>query len=553
MGSSQEPDSLDSDGTRYGSGKTKVAEQRPEQDQDTNLQKGEKMKYSQNFKVSSIELLADVRVDDDRARYIPLRLTEAERALLHVVDGALEVCEYTDRVDVSSNNYFARQAVDKHETVMEELKDLFQIILGVGICNDYKTTGAKLLFEKSLRDNRHYLRRCAEIGRRYKIMNPDKMRSNYGKLLYALMDVANPRIRRQIGFDLKIELKSVHSFLRDRDALDLLADSLLPKATMPLDDSLDSAGLRAQSEVRAAAIDELVLKYGSNSSENKVESASSNESSDAEENTRLALSEDDVRLVLNSISDNFSFLSSNRGPVVKMISYLKRFFNPNVVPKSSLESLEIRYGKGGSKLSHSHETQFYFVLQSLTLWKEILGNFFKLWVFAEEDLLDERNGYRLVNTGQGLQRCQAAPRVSKAMANNLAKTKSQVGKWVGLSVVHLGDRDVPNALVFIDKYTQVARILSPLVNVLEKIDDLAEDPQLAHYIQKNFSDISSLRKLILADYFKHGFDGSGDDGGSCIDGRLTSNWNWCSKLEKKKYYPIFLFAGFQGFDGDFRE
>lgn len=109
MGSSQEPDTLDSNDTRYGISKTKIVEQRPEQDQASNLQKGEGMKYSQNFKVSSIELLADVRVDDDRARYIPLRLTEAERALLHVVDGALEVCEYTDRVDVSSNNYFARQ------------------------------------------------------------------------------------------------------------------------------------------------------------------------------------------------------------------------------------------------------------------------------------------------------------------------------------------------------------------------------------------------------------------------------------------------------------
>jgi hypothetical protein len=37
-----------------------------------------------------------------------------------------------------------------------------------------------------------------------------------------------------------------------------------------------------------------------------------------------------------------------------------------------------------------------------------------------------------------------------------------------------------------------------------------------------------------------------------IDGRLTSAWNWCSKLEKKSYYPIFMLSGFQGFDGDFK-
>lgn len=177
---------------------------------------------------------------------------------------------------------------------------------------------------------------------------------------------------------------------------------------------------------------------------------------------------------------------------------------------------------------------------------------FILWHRADDDLLGSSD-YRLCNTGQGMNRVQNCPRVGNAMHVLLRRVQKSSGcNWVGLSVVHLGDRDVPNSLMFIDKYTQIPRILAPIVQTIEQLDSLAKDPTTTRYILDTFGSTERLKMMILSDYFKHGFDGSGSDGGSCIDGRLTSTWNWCSKIEKKSYYRVFQLAGFTTFDGDWR-
>ncbi len=87
------------------------------------------------------------------------------------------------------------------------------------------------------------------------------------------------------------------------------------------------------------------------------------------------------------------------------------------------------------------------------------------------------------------------------------------------------------AQVFIDKYTQVPRILGPIVLTLERIGIMCEDdPVVARHIDTEYGGVEALRREILRDFFRHGFDGSGDDGGSCVDGRLTSAWNWCAAV-----------------------
>ncbi|GMF11871.1 unnamed protein product [Phytophthora lilii] len=480
---------------------------------------------------SDDELMRDIEAAPSAlmkdAAYIPLRLDEDERALFNLLDAALNVSEYTDKVDVLSY----RSPVKR---VIHELNEMFGVLSGLMIANDFRQ-GRRLVQDKQFKDNEDFFRQVFEIGRRYKIMNPERMRNNYGKMIYLLQDANLREIRNYLGFSCVAPIKTVASLLKERHALEILRDTRCEVATsvaaVEPDLLANPEALQRFARDKHDAIEGIVRDYSS-----------------------ASLSEDEIRLCLASISDSQSYLASNRSPITRMIDYLEKYFKPEKAEAGL--SLEIRAGKNGARLSHSHASQYEYVLQSLLLWKNITTSMLRLWWVVEEDLLGG-SMYRLRDTGQGLNRMQHAPETSHLVHTILHHTQKLRPRWVGSSVVHLGDHNVPNALMFIDKYTQISRILSPIVNTVHDIPALAAQANTRAFIEDSFGGAEALQKRILCDFFKHGFDGSGADNffdaGSCIDGRLTSAWNWCSRIEKKPFFHVFLMAGFVGFDGHFEK
>jgi len=514
----------------------------------SNLEKGLKAALNSGFFIEDPSPLWFER----RSKFVPLRLNPLERALLDIVEGCMDVSEYTDNVDIMTWR-------NKDAIKVKGLRDVAAILSGLIVTHDFSK--GKAMVVKSFKDNEALFQEIFEIARRHKIRNPDKMRTSYGKMIHLLMDAVDGDIREEMEFNFVKHVRTVFKLLSEKDGLSLLHDPLMPLATLEIyTHNKTRKEIDLAVKQKQIAIKRLVKKYA-----------------------RDKLTEDDIKLSLLSIGDNHNFLRSQRGPVDEMLHQLQTNFDPN---RDDRHSLSISCGIGGSCLSHSHHTHFYFVLQSLMMWRDVLHNMFELWFMAEADLLDPYSYYNLRNTGQGLQRMQRCPHVSRGMSQIVGNCHTKVremgeksgGRWIGLSVVHLGDRDVPNALVFIDKYNQVARILTPIITVLREITRIYNQDEVVaetypnsvggegkfegksenkknsgvkHYVDQQFGGLRDLKMTILADFFKHGFDGSGDDGGSCIDGRLTSAWNWCSRISKKSYYYIFLMTGFIGFDGEF--
>jgi hypothetical protein len=525
------------------------------------------------------------------AQWVPLRLTPSERALLTVLEQTLHVSEYTDHVDVANR----RGAGVKTQRIIEGILEACHIATGLVAASGQEPSWGKKPHENNNKinnkinnnnriktnhkkqkktlsstrgdpaDHAIWWQTMFEIGRRHKVLNPAAMRSTYGKLMYLMQDSQNATVSKSLGFSLYRPLQLVGPYLQEHGCGDLLHDPRLECAVQFIADrdpetgeKYERAYIQTLVQGKQHVLEQLVEAY-----QNKG-----------------TLTADDIRRAIESLADAMAYIESNVAPVQRMFKYLEDNFDPASPQKSFSLALTTnsrlsiynnnnnnnnnnnysRYGfsayssgsREGPTLTHSHSEQYMFVWQSLCLWCKVMRNMHRLWVCADDDLLSTRTSYHLYNTGQGLQRVQTCPTVRQVMSQLLAQTQQEANApWVGLSVIHLGDRDVPNALVFIDKYTQIPRFLSPMVHFLQSLSD-DHDERIEAYIQDQFASKEQLKMMVLTDYFKHGFDGSGDDGGSCIDGRLTSSWNWTSRLTKKSYYHAFMLSGFQGFDGDFR-
>ena len=185
-------------------------------------------------------------------------------------------------------------------------------------------------------------------------MNPDKMRNTYGKLIYMLQDSQIPDIQDMLGFTAVAPIKTVYRVLEEGGALDMLREDIIDIATQEINPE-NRSRREVQSAIKAKerAIEKLAYKYS----------------------RKTEMDDESLKQCLYSIGDNNAFLRTNRDPCERLIQYLKRYFHPTSAEPGL--NLAIRSGKGGARLTHGHEKQYAYCLQSLTLWREILGGAFR--------------------------------------------------------------------------------------------------------------------------------------------------------------------------------
>ncbi|KAI9915317.1 hypothetical protein PsorP6_008348 [Peronosclerospora sorghi] len=177
-----------------------------------------------------------------------------------------------------------------------------------------------------------------------------------------------------------------------------------------------------------------------------------------------AISRETLEQYLYSIADNQYHLYFERDPIDRMITLLTTHFDPE--NEDADWSLAIVSGSDGARLSHTHARQYHYVLQLLTLWRKIVEDLFRFWYLTDEDLLADGT---IRAHGHG-----------KRIASD-SRRATRLARRARDYPCHAA-HNVPNALMFIDKYTQVGHILRPIVKTVDRIESLcASSTAIADY------------------------------------------------------------------------
>jgi hypothetical protein len=139
-------------------------------------------------------------------------LTLGERKYLRLLDAALQVSEYTDKIDTLGFG------LSKAKRIERQIRELCAILSGLVLAADYKQ-GQELFTDRDFASNSDFYQKVFELGRRHKIMNPDKMRTTYGKLVYLLQVciirdyriIAEKRTRREIQRDIRAKERAIET------------------------------------------------------------------------------------------------------------------------------------------------------------------------------------------------------------------------------------------------------------------------------------------------------------------------------------------------------
>lgn len=223
----------------------------------------------------------------ERCKFIPLRLSAHERDLLGFLEGTLHVSEYTDVVDVVSRYGVAAR-------IGAQMEDFCAMESGLVVCKSFKQ-GAKLV-QGDFQDNAELFEEAFEAGRRYKILNPQKMRNDYGKLMYMLQDWATSSAQRHMGFSATRPIITVHSFLSERGGLAILASPHLVDATVDVTKhSREDAAEALEAKRRGV---QLIC--------------------DAHASSTLPV--EDIQRCLDSVADSNNYLNMNATPCVRLAS-----------------------------------------------------------------------------------------------------------------------------------------------------------------------------------------------------------------------------------------